>query len=109
MIVSFRGNWLKNNKDLTNLLSYRPISNVNIIEKVVEDRVRIQLMEYPEKNIISTNHHGGRHLHSTISAKSSLDATTAKMLEKKGIVCMITTDLTAAFDLIDHRILVEKL
>ena len=40
---------LKNNKDLTNLLSYRPISNINIIEKVVEDRVRIQLMEYPEK------------------------------------------------------------
>ena len=101
---------LKPNKDSNECDSFRPISNVNLIEKVVEHVLREQIQEYLDtENIIPDNHHGGRPGFSTITAKAQLEEITSDKVETKEIVATLTTDLTAAFDLIDHTILVEKL
>ena len=89
---------------------YCPVSNVNCIEKVIEDLLHTQLMSYLDsEDIIPKNHHGERPNFSTISAKAHLDCITAEMIEENEIVSTITIDLTSAFDLINHAILIEKL
>ena len=90
--------------------SFRPIANVNTVKKVVEEFLKKQVTAYLEEhNIIPEEHHGGRPLHSTVTAKSILDAETHKLLENKRNVVTITTDLTMAYDLVDHKIMTAKL
>ena len=44
-----------------------------------------------------------------MSAKSILEYNAGKVIENKKVSCNLTTDLTAAYDMVDHGILVEKL
>ena len=65
----------KKGKDRTSPEAYRPVSNVNCIEKVIEDLLRTQLMSYLDsEDVIPKNHHGGRPNFSTMSAKPTLTA-----------------------------------
>ena len=55
---------LKPGKTSTNIESYRPISNLNIVEKVIEEVIRSQLEKFLTKTkVITPNHHGGRKNH----------------------------------------------
>ena len=49
----------KPRKSKTKKESYRPIANLNILEKVIEEWMKRELIKYIEKNkIILKNHHG---------------------------------------------------
>ena len=101
---------LKKGKSATNPSSYRPISNVNTIEKVLEEAMRIQINKHLEDlQIIPAEHHGGRKDFGTISAKAVLDNDTTDNNENKKCVCTLTTDLSCAFDVIDHELMLQKL
>merc|ERR1711954_396370 len=90
--------------------SYCPISILNPIEKLIEEEFKEQLTEYfEERHIIPDQHHGGRAGHSTMSAKAMLDKVNADTVEEKENVAILTTDLSQAFDLVDHQLLEEKL
>ena len=65
---------LKPGKDSLDKSSYRPISNLNVTDKIMEEIMKKQLIEHLENNnIIKDEHHGGRRNFSTISAKAMIE------------------------------------
>ena len=61
-----------------------------------------------ENDIIGDNHHGGRTYRSTQTAKADLEYKNAKHQEDGLTTAILSTDLSSAFDNVDHRILLEK-
>ena len=60
-------------------------------------------------NIIDESHHGGQNLHSTQTAKAMIDIICEDNIQDNKITAIISTDLSAAYDTINHKILIEKL
>merc|ERR1711954_99212 len=90
--------------------SYRPISILNPLEKLVEEVLRRQLVKYFEdEGLIPDQHHGGRQKHSTLTAKTAIDKAVADKTEKWKESIVMATDLSQAFDVVDHEILAQKL
>ena len=90
--------------------SYRPISRLPTIDKIIEDLIRNQMEKYFEDNaIIPDQHHGGRKSHSTMTALMAIDKDIKTTKAKKKTSSLLTTDLTSAFDLVDHELLIEKM
>ena len=101
---------LKPGKTSTNIESYRPISNLNIVEKVIEEVIRSQLEKFLTKTkVITPNHHGGRKNHSTATAKSAMDMDINNFRDKNLAIGVLTTDLSAAYDTVDTHLLLNKL
>ena len=47
--------------------NYRPIADLNVLEKGIKELIKIQLLKHLEKNyIILKNHHGGIKQHSSL-------------------------------------------
>ena len=64
----------KPKKSSMNKNHYRPISNLNVLEKIVEQHIKEELTEYIERNnIILDEHHGGRKGKSNLTAKAMTD------------------------------------
>ena len=100
----------KPNKKLDNIENYRPINNLPALEKIFEEWVKINLEDFLNENkIIHKNHHGGRKKFSTLTAKTQIDHQLLKNYENDKISVVLTTDLSAAYDTIDHKIFLLKL
>ena len=100
----------KPGKDSLKTSSYRPIANHCTVEKIIEELLKRQLDEFMEENdIIPPEHHGGRRNHSTVTAKSRIDYNVGLVKETRKSAVLITCDLTAAYDTVDHGILIKKL
>ena len=90
--------------------SYRPVNLLPIPGKIVEKAIFNQLAEYLETNhLVHPNHHGGRKGHSTTTALVQMYNTWVEQIEEGKLVGVLMIDQSAAFDLCDHLILVEKL
>ena len=101
---------LKSNSNKLDKSKYRPISNLHSAEKVFEEHIKRQLTEYLEtNNIIHENHHGGRAGRSTMTAKAAVDNIISEGYEADKINVILSTDLSAAFDSVDHEILLDKM
>ena len=98
----------KNNKmDPTN---YRPISLLSVINKIIEKVLYKRLYEYFEKNkIIYRFQFGFRHSYSTTMALIEITDQLREQIENKNMTMGIYIDLTKAFDLVDHNMLITKL
>ena len=69
-----------------------------------------QLVEYFAKNKLwHSNHHGFRGNHSTTTAISQVYDLWIKAAEKKQLTASLLLDLSAAFDVVNHDILLNKL
>jgi hypothetical protein len=92
------------------LASYRPISNLNFISKVLErvihNRLNSHLITFPSLSPFQSAY---RKYHSTETAllKISNDLLTACNQQK--VSALVLLDLSAAFDTIDHQILLSRL
>ena len=90
--------------------SYRPVSNLQVYEKVIGEVLKSRLTKYFENNnIIIDEHHGGRRNHSTVSAKAVLEEASKKTIDKNKLGVVISTDLTTAFDTVNYQVLIKKL
>ena len=90
--------------------SYRPIANLNAIEKVCEELMQAELSEYMESNnLLLDGHHGGRKGYSTLTAKSSIQYNMDMMNERKKVALLLTTYLSKAYDTVDHQFLLRKM
>ena len=90
--------------------SYRPVALLPILSKVMEKAVFTQLAKYLELNhIIHPNLHGSRPGHNTSTALIQLHDRWVEEVEEGNMVGVLICDQSAAFDLCDHAILVEKL
>ena len=90
--------------------SYRPINNLPAIEKIIEQYLKDNMMEFIEYNeIILNNHHGSRKLHSTTTALASIHNNLTHNYYDGNYTAIIQTELSAAYDTLDHSILLQKL
>ena len=90
--------------------SYRPVALLPILSKILEKVVFSQLIDYLEQNsLIHPNLHGSRAGHDTSTALLQLYDRWIEELEEDKMVGVLFCDQSAAFDLCDHTILLEKL
>ena len=90
--------------------SYRPVALLPILSKVMEKVVFSQLVEYLKLNkLIHPNLHMSRAGHNTSTALLQLYDKWVEEVEEGNMVGVLFCDQSAAFDLCDHVVLLEKL
>ena len=90
--------------------NYRPVAILCIISKVIERAVFIQVVEYMNTNeLFHPNHHGFRAHHSTSTAMIQMYDSWVQAVDKGELAGVCMLDMSAAFDVVDHRILLSKL
>ena len=90
--------------------NYRPVSLLSVLSKVMERCVFIQMVDYLEENgLLHPSHHGFRAKHSTVSALVQMFDTWIEAFEDDEVSAVIMLDMSAAFDVVDHEILLGKL
>ena len=90
--------------------NYRPVALLCIISKIIERAIFLQIVDFMCKNnLMHPNHHGFRANHSTATAMIHMYDSWVQAAERKEVsgVCML--DMSAAFDVVDHGILLGKL
>ncbi len=95
----------------TNVLSnYRPISKLPFISKVLEKAVLNQLQAFLVQNDIYEKFQSGFKVnHSTETALLKVSNYILSLIDSDDSVILILLDLSAAFDTIDHNILITRL
>ena len=96
-----------NTRDINN---YRPIASLSVFSKMLEKLVYNRLIAFIEKNGILTNaQHGFRANRSTVTALQDFvnDALTA--IDNKMNPIGLFMDLSKAYDVLDHKLLLYKL
>ena len=90
--------------------NYRPVSNLNFVSMISEKVVSEQVFDHFDRNNLwHQNHHGFRPNHSTATALISLIDMWLQAADHSMLTAALLLDLSAAFDLVDHAILVGKL
>ena len=100
----------KNKGNRFDLKYYRPLSNLPEVSKLAERAVYDQLFKYLiTNNLIHPNHHGFLRNCSTATALQQMVDTWLQSLDDGKIVAALFLDLSAGFDVINHKLLLEKL
>ena len=90
--------------------NYRPVALLSILSKVLEKIIFRQVVEYVEGNgLLHPSHHGSRSQHSTCTALIEMYDSWIQSSEKDEMAGVMMLDLSAAFDLVDHQLLLQKL
>ena len=100
----------KHNLPKQELSSYRPISNLNfiskILERIIHNRLCAHLNTFPSLSPFQSAY---RRLHSTESALLKIQNDLLLSVNQQKTSALILLDLSAAFDTIDHNILLTRL
>ena len=89
--------------------SYRPVALLPVVSKVLERVVASQLVAYLDQHqLLHPQHHAYRSHHSTTSTMLSLHDTWVEAAEHGKMVGVTLIDMSAAFDVVDTEILLEK-
>ena len=92
------------------LSNYRPISNLPFLSKVLEKVVAAQLQTHlKENNIFEKFQSGFRAAHSTETALVRVTNDLLMAADAGSPSLLVLLDLSAAFDTVDHAILLERL
>jgi retron-type reverse transcriptase len=96
--------------DPDELRNYRPISNLPALFKIIERAAVSQLQRYLDENHLHAKMQSAyRPCHSTETALLRIHNDLLRAIDQHQEAVLILLDLTAAFDTIDHRILLERL
>src|SRR5258708_14702513 len=92
------------------LSSYRPISNLNfiskIIERIIHTRISNHLKTFPSLSPFQSAY---RPFHSTETALLRIQNDLLLAMDNRKVSALILLDLSSAFDTIDHNILLSRL
>ena len=101
---------LTSTTDIENLKNYRPVSNLVFISKLVERVVDIRLQQHLEQNnLMIDNQYGYKKSHSTEMLLLKVLNNLFESCDKNIPSIVLLLDLSAAFDTIDHKKLLEIL
>lgn len=100
----------KPNLDKEDLKSYRPVSNLSFVGKIIEKAVVQQLNTYlQENNLCDPLQSAYRARHSTESALVKVKDDVNMIMDQGDAVVLVLLDLSAAFDTVDHHVLLQRL
>ena len=89
--------------------NYRPVSNLNFISKILERVVAAQLQSHlDEAGLMTAFQSAYRKHHSTESALLNIHNDILLNMAKGSVTALTLLDLSAAFDTIDHTILLDR-
>ena len=92
------------------LANYRPIAYIPFLSKVLEKSAAIQVHNYLNDNdLFPALQSAYRKYHSTETALLRVTDDILKTLDSNGEVILVLLDLSAAFDTLDHQILLARL
>lgn len=92
------------------LSNYRPVSNLPFLSKLREKAALVRLNEHVGKNhLLPKNQSAYRRYHSCETALLRLVSDLLDGLGNQEVSALISLDLSAAFDTVDHDILVQVL
>jgi len=96
--------------DDTDVSSYRPISNLSVLSKLLERLVARQLMAYlSSSDLLPSLQSGFRPGHSVETAVLRVLSDILNAVDLGDVAALILLDMSAAFDTVDHRILLQRL
>ena len=100
----------KSDLDPEILSNYRPISNLSFISKLLEKYVASQIRQYMDSNdLFDVFQSAYRPAHSCETALVRIQDDILYSLDNRNTVILVLLDLSAAFDTVDHRLLLDKL
>ena len=100
----------KGKGDVNELNSYRPISNLSYLSKLIEKTISEQLWEHiSELDVFPENQSAYRANHSTETTLCSIMNDMISILDEGGCGILIMLDLIAAFDTVVHKLLLSDL
>ena len=102
---------LKNSSlEQNNIPNYRPVSNLCFLSKVVEKCVLKQLVQHLEENDMFCKFQSAyRQFHSCETAIAKISNDILNNLDSNDSSFLILLDLSSAFDLVDHSVLIKRL
>jgi len=101
---------LKKDLDPADAKSYRPISNVSVVSKLLERIVSSQLVKYLKENdMLLYLQSAYRAMHSTETAVLEVLADLLLALDSDDPAMLTLLDLSSAFDSVDHDTLLQRL
>ena len=100
----------KDGLDQTDVKNFRPISNLTFTSKLVERLVSLQLTEFLEwNNLLPKFQSGFRKRHSTETALLKVMSDILLAADQGHVTLLGLLDMSAAFDTVDHDILLFRL
>ena len=92
------------------LTNYRPVSNLSFLSKIIEKVVARQLLDHMKKNgLLEKMQSAYKEAHSTETALLRVQNDILSTMDEKKGVFLILLDLSAAFDTVDHHLLLSFL
>ena len=90
--------------------SYRPISLLPVLSKLIERIVQQQLMSFMTRSKqLNINQHVYRHNHSTTTAICQISDNIYEATDSNLISVLLAVDQSSAFDTVDHKLMLKKL
>ena len=94
----------------TNVNNFRPISNLNFISKILEKVVASRIQSHLSSNSLSSSFQSAyRIFHSTETTLLKIHNDLILAMDRGEVTSLILLDLSAAFDTVDHSILLTRL
>ena len=90
--------------------NYRPVAILPIWSKILERAIFVQMIDYFESNnLLHPNHHGFRANHNTTTALLQMYDYWVEAMDRGEATGVCFLDMSAAFDMVNHSVLLEKL
>ena len=100
----------KHNLDSSELKNYRPVSNLRFVSKLLEKVVQLQLQSHLTSNgLMPPTQSAYRASYSTETALLKIFNDMLMAADKGETTALCMLDLSAAFDTVDHEVLLAKL
>ena len=89
--------------------NYRPISNLRFVSKATEKIVALRITDHLEdNNLLETFQSAYKKGHSRETALTRINDDLLKAIDDNACVILVLLDLSAAFDTVDHQILLTR-